>query len=119
MSLAESVASAAVGILPDHLDKAVRRWIDELAALPSGRRRAVCRRWAAEAGPAVMSGGDVLRYGDKPAKVAAVFNHVARGLAALATAPGGVTWMGMHWCVDHTECERAVVDARTRYREVV
>lgn len=33
------------------------------------------------------------------------FNHLARGLAALAWCPGGVTAFGNHWCADHDLCE--------------
>ncbi|MEU7980502.1 hypothetical protein AB0B63_18460 [Micromonospora sp. NPDC049081] len=35
-------------------------------------------------------------------------------LAAMAYQPGGVTWMGRHWCVDHAEC----VDADRRAAEL-
>lgn len=36
--------------------------------------------------------------GDPEAGTAAAFNALARGLAALAWQPGGVTFMGAHWC---------------------
>lgn len=39
------------------------------------------------------------------------FGWLARGLAALAHAPGGVTFGGLHWCADHSACE--AVEAET------
>lgn len=33
-----------------------------------------------------------------------VFNYLARGLACLAHAPGGVTFAGLHFCTDHDVC---------------
>ncbi|WP_062434929.1 hypothetical protein [Herbidospora daliensis] len=46
--------------------------------------------------------GDVLLYGGKGA--GETFTALARGLACLAFAPGGVTAFGQHWCADHREC---------------
>lgn len=55
--------------------------------------------------------GDVLQYGGKTSlerkDCAQTFNSLARGLAALAYQPGGVTFAGKHWCVNHAECEQA------------
>ena len=33
--------------------------------------------------------------------------NIVRALALLSTVPGGVTFMGMHWCSDHAACEQA------------
>lgn len=49
--------------------------------------------------------GDVLLYGGRGCVDA--FATVARGLACLAWAPGGVTFAGLHFCAHHEECERA------------
>lgn len=35
-----------------------------------------------------------------------------RVLAALAYQPGGVDFMGHHWCADHAECEAAVAEVK-------
>lgn len=59
-------------------------------------------RWAAQV---VAAKGDVLQFGGRGA--AHAFNALAKGLAVAAYAPGGVTFSGRHWCVDHTVCLRA------------
>ncbi len=46
----------------------------------------------------VASKSDILMFGSKKkGEVAEIFNAVARGLAACAYQPGGVTWCGIHW----------------------
>jgi hypothetical protein len=53
----------------------------------------------------VASKGDILQFRSKKAgETAEVFNHLAKGLTALAHQPGGVTAFGRHWCVDHQQC---------------
>jgi hypothetical protein len=55
-------------------------------------------RWAAEGADQVVSRGDILQFrGGKRGETAEVFAALARGLAALSTAPGGVTFAGRHW----------------------
>lgn len=49
--------------------------------------------------------GDQLQYGGP--RCAETFAGVARGLACLAWAPGGVTFDGMHFCARHELCEKA------------
>jgi hypothetical protein len=100
--------------LLDHLAPAVKRWMDELRVQPEGRRRQLARQWTRDARPIVQQRGDVLRYGGHLKQTAEVFNHTARGIAALATAPGGVTLLGMHWCLDHHVCLQAEVEAERR-----
>jgi hypothetical protein len=58
-------------------------------------------QWAAGV---IAERGDVLQYGGKPGAAAAAFNALAKGLAVAAFAPGGVTFAGLHWCVDHSVC---------------
>ena len=53
--------------------------------------------------------GDQLQYGGP--RCAEAFAGVARGLACLAWAPGGVTFDGMHFCADHGLCEKADAEA--------
>lgn len=63
------------------------------------RRRAA----AAAASSQVAAHGDDLQYGGR--HCAATFAHLAKGLAALAYQPGGVTFAGAHWCVHpHPGC---------------
>lgn len=63
--------------------------------------------FAREAAQVVAHQGDVLMFGGKKGAAANVFNHLARGLAAAAYLPGGVTFAGQHWCTNHAECEAA------------
>ncbi len=37
--------------------------------------------------------------------------NIIRALALLSTAPGGVDFMGLHWCPDHSACQRASREA--------
>jgi hypothetical protein len=63
---------------------------------------------AKTAADVIASQGDLLQFkGSKPGKTAAVFNALARGLAAAAYQPGGVTFLGQHWCTDHVLCTSA------------
>jgi hypothetical protein len=46
--------------------------------------------------------GDVMMFGGGKEGVAATaINHLARGLAIGALAPGGITFDGMHWEAEH------------------
>lgn len=44
--------------------------------------------------------GDVLLYGGAAGEPATVFNELARGLAVLAFAPGGVRAFGLEWIAE-------------------
>lgn len=84
------------------LSAAVPLWMRQLLDLPASLRGEKALAWAHEAGGAVAYGGDILQYrGAKKGDTAKVFNHAARGLAALAISPGGVLFAGVHWCVEH------------------
>ena len=37
--------------------------------------------------------------------------NIVRALALLSFTPGGVTFMGLHWCPDHAACEQAAREA--------
>lgn len=66
------------------------------------------QNYASEAATVIGSQGDILQYGGgRRGEVANVFNHLARGLAAAAYLPGGVTFAGAHWCTDHAVCKDA------------
>lgn len=75
--------------------------IAELQRLRGETRARQVRWWAREAAGVVAHQGDMLQFGGKPGQAAMVFNHLARGLAALAHQPGGVSFAGTHWCVEH------------------
>jgi hypothetical protein len=55
--------------------------------------------------------GDLLMFGGKRGETARVFNALAKGVAAAAYQPGGITFLGVHWCVNHALCEQAVAAA--------
>ncbi len=86
------------------LQVAVPQW---LAHLDMIRRDGIldadakAAEWANRAADEVAHRGDVLQFGGKPGEAAAVMNHLARGIAALATAPGGVRFLGMIYCAKH------------------
>ena len=83
------------------LQLAVPLWIAQLQQLAGDTRHEQARAWAEAAIDPVCSRADILLYrGGKKGQAAEVFNHLARGLAALAHAPGGVTFAGLHWCTD-------------------
>jgi hypothetical protein len=87
--------------------------IAALRAMRADLREQLRLRWAAEAAEAIAHKGDVLQYGGKRGEAADVFNHLAKGLAAAAFQPGGVTFAGLHFeCVAEDPPEiRRVVDA--------
>lgn len=49
----------------------------------------------------VAAHGDDLEFGGKHCK--STFAALARGLAALSFAPGGVVFGGSHWCAHHPD----------------
>ena len=60
-------------------------------------------RMARESSDTVAAHGDDLEFGGKHCKSA--FAALARGLAALSFAPGGVRFLGAHWCAKHPETQ--------------
>jgi hypothetical protein len=76
------------------LEVAVPLWIAELRGLHAADRVAL----AHELADSVAYRGDVLQFRSKtPGATATAFNDTARGLAALAYAPGGVKFCGRRW----------------------
>lgn len=67
---------------------------------------------AAEFGQYVAANGDDILF-ERKGETAKAFAALARGLAACAYLPGGVTYMGLHWCVNHDECEKASTEGFT------
>lgn len=114
-----STIPAMPDALPIALEAAVPLRLMELAALSPVERDRVRMRWAHDASDIVASQGDTLMFGSKRSGAAAnVFNHLARGLAALAYAPGGVTFAGRHWEAGGGESPTPVREPR-RARPVV
>jgi hypothetical protein len=58
---------------------------------------------ASVAAERIGSHGDELQYGGK--HCAEAFDALAAGLAAASFAPGGVDFLGAHWCARHPEVE--------------
>ena len=88
-------------ILLATLQLAVPMRIHELAHMTEHQRWGFRDAWRGQAVDAIACKGDVLQYGGRKGEAAEVFNHLARGLAALAYAPGGVLFAGLHWCAEH------------------
>jgi hypothetical protein len=88
-------------VLVETLRAAVPLRIGDLLLQSDKSRTWLATRWAADAVDPIASRGDVLQFGGKKGEAAAVFNHLAKGLAALAMVPGGVVFAGTHWCIEH------------------
>lgn len=81
---------------------AVPIWLARLDDLPEDRQLDEAVRWAHQAADVVASKGDLLQFGGgQPGEVAAAFNSMARGIAGLSGAPGGVCFLGVLWCAQH------------------
>lgn len=86
------------------LSAAVPLWLYELDQEPDQKAKTDrIVQWAADGATAVAHRGDVLMYGSKkePGTAAAVFNQLAKGLAALSNAPGGIRFLGVLFCARH------------------
>lgn len=87
--------------LGSFLQMAVPLEMDRLRHLPDD----VIARIGREQITAIAERADVTMFGGAGRGATA---ELVRALAALAlTAEGGVTFDGLHWCTDHTACERA------------
>ena len=87
---------------------AVPLWMLELQDRTDNQRAAIAKRCSAM----VAERGDVLMFGSKTrGKAAEVFNALAEGIAAAAFQPGGITFAGRHWCIDHAVCQEAAACA--------
>jgi hypothetical protein len=82
------------------LQVSVPMWLLRLQDFAEDTQDDEAARWAHDAADVVASKGDVLQYGGPD--TAGAFNAMSRGLAALATAPGGVRFLGLLWCVEHS-----------------
>lgn len=81
-------------LLTSTLACAVPLWIEQFRPLTDDARLAIAR----VSGQEIAEHGDIILYrSKKKGETAAAFNHLARGLAVLAFAPGGVTFAGLHF----------------------
>lgn len=85
-------------VLRASLEMAVPLWIEELKGLPY--EMVLDRmRWC---GQVVAEKGDVIQFpSKKKGETAHAFSRLAEGLAALSFAPGGVTFLGLHFEAKH------------------
>lgn len=80
------------------LDAAVPLLILDLGQLAPDQRDDVRMRWARESADTIASKGDTQMFRTKTkGETAATFNALARGLAAGAYQPGGITFLDRHW----------------------
>ena len=87
---------------------AVPLYVMEVRAWTEKQRLAAAR----ECGQYIASHGDDLMFKSKKGKPAAAFNKLAMGLACAAFQPGGITFAGLHFCVNHDECKAAEAGAQ-------
>lgn len=91
-------------MLQTTLALAVPLWIERARTYPEDTRLARAR----ECGQIVASRGDVIMFRDKKrGESAKAFNALAEGIACAAFQPGGITFLGQHWCTDHEACKAA------------
>lgn len=97
--------SPADVLLAEHLDQAVPTLLGQLAEMPADARTRQIDQWRDGAAQHIAERGDTVRYGGP--NIAGTFTVLARSLAVLAHAPGGITAFGRHWCTNHRLCVRA------------
>jgi hypothetical protein len=110
-------------LLACHLEVAVPLEMLHLASLHPDDRADVTAAWAAAAVDLIASSDASLLYPIKahPATdrhvaepgTAATFAATAKGIAAAAYSPGGITVLGRHWCADHAAHQAAEAEAKT------
>ena len=85
---------ASSGLLAMSLSVAVPLWIEEFRHLSFDEIQKISN----DSAQIVAEKGDVIQFkSTKKGESAAAFNALARGIACLAFAPGGVTTFGSHW----------------------
>ena len=114
-------------LLADLLDVAVPMQLIILDGMDPGERPEAITRWMAGAVDLITCSDASLLYPVKASPktdrhaaepgTAATFAAVARGIAAAAHIPGGITVFDRHWCVNHTECVEA--ERPREHRQIV
>ena len=109
MTAADSMPAA----LGPALSAAVPLYILSMTSLTDDERITLAR----ECSQVIASHGDDIMFrSHKKGKTAQAFDALARGLAAAAYQPGGITFAGLHWCTDHDACQAAEAAAWTELR---
>lgn len=81
-------------LLSISLSAAVPLWIEELRHLPWSEIETLAK----ECSQVIAEKGDIIQYrSPKQGETAKAFNSLAKGIAALSFAPGGVKVFGMHF----------------------
>lgn len=89
--------------LTQTLQVAVPLWVAVAADQDEHGRAGLLERWRQDSVDVIAGNGDnILFRGPKRGDTAAAFNHLARGLAALAHLRGGVPAFGLIWCAVHS-----------------
>jgi hypothetical protein len=113
-------------LLATTLDISVPLDLAILYAMGEADREEAITRWAMNAADLITQSDASLlypipasprteRHAAEPG-TAATFAALSKGLAAGAHSPGGITFLGRHWCVDHTRCEAAEIEAAEKRR---
>lgn len=93
------------GVLIPSLEAAVPLWMAQLHDLDESSRATVMRAWRDAAWEPLAHMSDVgMMAGGTKGEAASWFNHLARAIAVMSYAEGGVTCFGRHWCQDHARC---------------
>jgi hypothetical protein len=88
-----------------------------LADLPAPAREEWVLLWAHDAVDVVGAHGDVLVYGGGPGgDRSAAFVTLSRGVAALASMTGGVRFLGVLWCAEHSPDGRPATEGELACR---
>lgn len=113
-------------LLATTLDISVPLDLAILYAMGDEDREEAITRWAATAAELIAHSDASLLYpipasprtADHAAEpgTAATFSALSKGLAAGAHTPGGITFLGRHWCTDHARCRAAEIEAAEKDR---
>lgn len=101
------------GVLIPSLETAVPLWMAHLRSLDETTRAATIRTWQNDAWEPLAHMSDVgMMAGGTKGEAAGWFNHLARAIASMSYAEGGVTCFGRHWCQNHARCISDLVQSR-------
>lgn len=101
------------GVLIPSLEAAVPLWMAQLRDLDESSRATLMRAWRDAAWEPLAHMSDVgMMAGGTTGEAAGWFNHLARAIAVMSYAEGGVTIFGRHWCQDHTRCCNELIQGR-------
>jgi hypothetical protein len=100
-------------LLGHAIDPTVTVYINQLREMDPPIRDTVLHSWREDAaGLTEVHDHPELHTGKTKAQTARIYDQLARGLAADAHRPGGVTFAGRHWCTQpHPDCPNRTPDA--------